>query len=208
MQNSRQLKAEGVARTLLCVLCAQLLSCVRLSQARVLEWIAISYSRESSWPNRIHVSCSSCIGRGILYHWGFPSGSDGKESAWNTGDPGLIPGSGRSPGESNGNPLLYSCLENPMNRGGWWIIQSMGTFFITVPPGKPPELSHTSLYLILPRTLREEEHFQMRILRLLEFTQSRHLEAVAWPHSAFSSHSTILTAIVHLGIFSFNLSYF
>ena len=51
---------------------------------------------------------------------GFPSGSDSKESACNAGDPGLIPGSGRSPGEGNGYPLQYSCLENPMDRGAWW----------------------------------------------------------------------------------------
>ena len=44
---------------------------------------------------------------------GFPGGSEGKASACNAGDPGLIPGSGRSPGEGNGNPLQYSCLENP-----------------------------------------------------------------------------------------------
>ena len=50
---------------------------------------------------------------------GFPGGSDGKESAYNTEDPGLIPGSGRSPGEGNGNPLWYSCLKNPMDRGAW-----------------------------------------------------------------------------------------
>ena len=43
----------------------------------------------------------------------------GKESAYNTGDLGLIPGSGRSPGEKNDNPLKYSCLENPMDRGSW-----------------------------------------------------------------------------------------
>ena len=43
----------------------------------------------------------------------FPGGSDGKESACNAGDMGLIPGSGRSPGEGNGDPLQYSCLENP-----------------------------------------------------------------------------------------------
>ena len=46
-------------------------------------------------------------------------GSDGKESAWNMGDPGSIPGSGRSPGEGNGNPLQYSCLENSVDRGAW-----------------------------------------------------------------------------------------
>ena len=45
--------------------------------------------------------------------WGFPGGSEVKASASNVGDPGLIPGSGRSPGEGNGNPLQYSCLENP-----------------------------------------------------------------------------------------------
>ena len=42
-----------------------------------------------------------------------------KKSAWNMGDPGSVPGSGRSPGEGNGNPLQYSCLENPMDRGAW-----------------------------------------------------------------------------------------
>ena len=47
----------------------------------------------------------------------FPSGSDGKESTCNEGDLGSIPGSGRSPGEGNGNPLQYSCLENPMDGG-------------------------------------------------------------------------------------------
>ena len=48
---------------------------------------------------------------------GFPGGSEVKASACNIGDPGSIPGSGRSPGEGNGNPLQYSCLENPMDRG-------------------------------------------------------------------------------------------
>ena len=51
---------------------------------------------------------------------GFSGGSDGKESVSNAGDPGLIPGSGRSPGEGNGNPLQYSCLENSLDRGAWW----------------------------------------------------------------------------------------
>ena len=51
---------------------------------------------------------------------GFPGGSDGKESACNAGDQGSIPGSGRSPGEGNGNAFQYSCLENPMDRGAWW----------------------------------------------------------------------------------------
>ena len=50
----------------------------------------------------------------------FSGGSDGKASAYNAGDPGSIPGLGRSPGEGNGNPLQYSCLENPMDGGAWW----------------------------------------------------------------------------------------
>ena len=50
---------------------------------------------------------------------GFPGGSDGKESAHNVEDLGLIPGSGRSPGEGNGYPLQYSCLENSMDREAW-----------------------------------------------------------------------------------------
>ena len=57
---------------------------------------------------------------------GFPGGSDGKESALNEGDLGSTPGSGRSPGEGNGNPLQYSCLENPMDRGTWRA-QSLGS---------------------------------------------------------------------------------
>ena len=50
----------------------------------------------------------------------FPGGSEVKASACNAGDLGSIPGLGRPPGEGNGNPLQYSCLENPMDRGAWW----------------------------------------------------------------------------------------
>ena len=50
---------------------------------------------------------------------GFPGGSEGKVSACNVGGLGSIPGSGRSPGEGNSNPLQYSCLENPMDREAW-----------------------------------------------------------------------------------------
>ena len=62
-------------------------------QARMLEWVA--------FPSP----------------WDFPGGSDAKASAYNVGDLGSIPGSGRSPGEGNGNPFQYPCLENPMDRG-------------------------------------------------------------------------------------------
>ena len=62
------------------------------------------------------------LGLIFSYHiplWGFPGGSEVKVSAWNAGDPGSIPGSGRSPGEGNGNRLQNSCLENPMEGGAW-----------------------------------------------------------------------------------------
>ena len=52
-------------------------------------------------------------------HYFFPGGLQGKASACSAGDPGLIPGLGRSPGEGNGDPLQYSCLENPMGGGVW-----------------------------------------------------------------------------------------
>ena len=51
----------------------------------------------------------------------FPGGSDSKSSVYNVGDLGSIPGSGRSPGEGNGNPRQYYCLENPMDGGAWWV---------------------------------------------------------------------------------------
>ena len=56
---------------------------------------------------------------GSIAFLGFPSGSAGKESACSAGDPGSNPGLGRSPGEENGNPLQYSSLGNPMDRGAW-----------------------------------------------------------------------------------------
>ena len=58
----------------------------------------------------------------IIYYsyWlGFPVGPDNKESSCNVGDPGSVPGKGRSPGKGNGNPLQFSCLGNPMDRGAW-----------------------------------------------------------------------------------------
>ena len=52
---------------------------------------------------------------------GFPGSSEGKESAFSAGDPGTVSRLGRSPREGNGNPLQYSCLENSMDRGAWWV---------------------------------------------------------------------------------------
>ena len=70
----------------------------------------------------------------------FPHSSVSKESVCNAGDPGSIPGSGRSPGERNGNPLQYSCLENPTDRGAWQAtihgVARVGHDLATKPP--PP----------------------------------------------------------------------
>ena len=73
-----------------------------------------------------------------LYIYHLPHGSVGKESTWKAGDLSLIPGSRRSPGEGNGNPLQYSCLENPMGRGTWRAtlhgIARVGYDLVTKPP--------------------------------------------------------------------------
>ena len=62
------------------------------------------------FPHNLSICCTA------LHH---PRGSDSKASAYNAGDSSSIPGSGRFPGEGNGNPLQYSCLENPMEGGDW-----------------------------------------------------------------------------------------
>ena len=61
-----------------------------------------------------------CADLGEVPSWTSLVAQEVKASACNAGDPGLIPGSGRSPGEGNGNPLQYSCLGNPMDGGAWW----------------------------------------------------------------------------------------
>ena len=55
----------------------------------------------------------------VIYYMGFTGSSDSIESAWRPGDPGSVPGSGRTPGEGNGYPPQYSCQENFMDRGAW-----------------------------------------------------------------------------------------
>ena len=84
-------------------------------QRKKLKLVVISSPRWTHTYTHIHE-----FFRIYLQTWGFPGGSDGKESACNAGDEGLIPGSGRPPGEGNGNPLQYSCLENSMDRRAWW----------------------------------------------------------------------------------------
>ena len=106
-------------------------------QATILEWVAISYFRGPFQPRDGNCfSCISCIDRQILYHcatweaqpyiYMYPFSPRAsmvaqmvKKPAGNVGDLGSIPGSGRSPGEGHGNPLQYSCLDNPTDRGAW-----------------------------------------------------------------------------------------
>ena len=74
-----------------------------------------------AWKTTVHgVSKSQTRLGDFHFHFDFPGGSDDKASVYNAGDPGLIPGWGRSPGKENGNPLQYSCLENLMDGGAWW----------------------------------------------------------------------------------------
>ena len=84
--------------------------------------LSLEFSRQEYWS---WLSCpppgmflTQGLNLGFL-HCHFPGGSDGKASAYNVGDSGSISGLGRSPGEGNGNPLQYSCLENPMDGGLW-----------------------------------------------------------------------------------------
>ena len=124
-------------------------------QARILEWVAIPSSRGSSRPR--DPTCSSCAprsaggfftaeppGKPYLYRHlliigGFPGGSAVKNLAANAGDMGSIPGSEASPGEGNHNPLQYSCLGNPMERGvsratvHWSWNQNIGDHLFVLP---------------------------------------------------------------------------
>ena len=74
--------------------------------------VTSTYIGDFSMKKNLHVYL-------IKFHLGFPGGSEVKASASNVGDPGSIPESGRSPGEGNGYPLQYCCLENPMDGGAW-----------------------------------------------------------------------------------------
>ena len=85
-----------------------------VTHSSILAW-KIPWTEE---PGGLQTTDSVPLPSAILE--GFPGGSEGKASACNVGDLGSIPGLGRSPGEENGNPLQYSCLEIPMDRGAWW----------------------------------------------------------------------------------------
>ena len=77
------------------------------------------FTHEASGPKILLWVCWAFL-KLLLQSLGFCGGSDGHETTCNARDPGSIPGSGKSPGKWNGNPLQYSCLENSMDRGAWW----------------------------------------------------------------------------------------
>ena len=93
----------------------------------------------------------------IIYHkensCRFPGGSDSKESTCNAEDPGSIRQSGRSPGEGNGNPLQYSCLENPRDSGAWWVtingVAGVRHNLVTKPPHVLVCVSISFLFIFL-----------------------------------------------------------
>ena len=91
----------------------------------------------------------------MCLHQVFPHSSVSKESDCNAGDPGSIPGSGRSPGEGNSNALQYSCLENPMDRRTWWAtvhgVIRVGHDLLTKPP--PPGFKHSGYLLVACKLL-------------------------------------------------------
>ena len=76
---------------------------------------------EEKWSCHLNSICFLIMLYIHVLHTCFPGGSAGKESACNAGDQGSIPELGRSPGEGNGNPLQYSCLENSMDKGASWV---------------------------------------------------------------------------------------
>ena len=92
---------------------AELIALLSLSWKHAHQVIQIFYcsTHVHKWPWK----CHECFPKAI----GFPDGSDSKESAYNVGDLGSVPRLGRSPGEGNGSPLQYSCLEKSMDRGAW-----------------------------------------------------------------------------------------
>ena len=83
-----------------------------------------------------------------MHLWGFRGNSVGKKSACNAGDQGLIPGSGRSPGEGNGNPLQCSWLENPMDGGAWWAtVHGVARVRHDLATKLPPPYAHICIYI-------------------------------------------------------------
>ena len=84
------------------------------------SFLYLQKSYQDSWGRKDSDTTERLNWTELIENKYFPGGSDNKESVCNAGDAGSIPGSGRSPGEANGNPLQYSRPENPRDRGAWW----------------------------------------------------------------------------------------
>ena len=112
----------------LCGWCGNLWWYLSYSKHLILDCIivtCINICILKKWNHFLHITYLKIFFARAHYFLGFPSGSAGKNPPAKAGDArdmGLIPGLGRSTGEGNGNPLQYSCLENPMDRGTWWAI--------------------------------------------------------------------------------------
>ena len=113
-------------------------------------------------------------------------GSDGKVSIYNAGDPGSITGLGRSPGEGNGNPFQYSCLENPMERGAWQatvhrIARVRHDLATKPPPSHPPTHKEMLYFYFIYQTLTEGLLCSRPLLNIKSFK-----------HELFSSHHKLI----------------
>ena len=137
------------------------LSCFSLDPADVGNLISGSSAFSKTSLNirkfTVHILLKPGLKNFENYFTSFPSGAEVKAPACNVGDLGSIPGSGRSPGEENGNPLLYSCLENPVDRGAWRAsvhkVARVGHDLATkLPPNFNFSLSVPILRLIITRT--------------------------------------------------------
>ena len=111
------------------------------------------------WSTQNSLSRSSPLFKSLIAHIFFwwPLGSHGKEASCNAGDLGSITGLGRSPGERNGNPLQYSCLENPMDRGAWQAtvhgVPRIRHNLVTKPP---PPRTYSIFHIILDFRLLQD----------------------------------------------------
>ena len=129
----------------------------------------------TSWIHlfKIFLSPVLCVKR-------FRCGSDGKEPACNVGDPGWIPGSGRSPGEGNGNPLQYSCLENCMDRGSW-----QATVHGVAKCRTQLSNSHTLTYLLCVKPAQSVQRLTQMTKILSSYNLRFNEEAERWRIDAF-----------------------
>ena len=132
-------------------------------------------------------------------YWGFPGGSVGKESTCNAGDPGLTPGSGRTPREGNGNLPQYSCLGNPTEEPGGLHsmgLQRVGHDLATKPA--PPGLYSIKIYKELPqiiqkKTKKNNRKFANDLEQHLWWAEHGHLLPQRCPGSDFPDEATSLT---------------